>query len=72
MTSTVEEGDRTWRLATGGCAKSSSWFTKNSSLITCHGTDGESGLQHGKARGATNQAGWGLHMPSYKVKRPEK
>ena len=30
------------------------------------------GLQRGKARRATNQAGWGLHMPSYKVKRPEK
>ena len=30
------------------------------------------GLQRGEARRATNQAGWGLHMPSYKVKRPEK
>ena len=42
---------------------------QNPSLIACHETDGECGLQRGKA---INQAGWGLHMPSYKVKRPEK
>ena len=42
---------------------------QNPSLIACHETDGECGLQRGKA---INQAGWGLHMPSYKVKHPEK
>ena len=65
----VEEGtgDRPWRLAMGGCAKFSSWSSPESVVNNIHGTDGEGGLQRGRARRATNQAGWGLHMPSYKV-----